>query len=864
MIDIKEKIGDIIRLLKKDKLWLFIILIILAIFFKLNKIEMYFGIEIDFSVAFLLLILLNFGLKKALITTAAITIGYIILFNGEYIQVTDILKIAFIGTICKRKLKINTIISEFIFWVVFTIPIIYSIIYFGGVNELEDYYFFRVLFLIVNGILNSFLAEVTSVYIINTRVYKKRVMLKYKEVILHIVTLAILIPFIINIFSDLKNSYDNIVNITESSSDEIYHYILDELDTWNDKSITNLKLSGVIETGLLKESMRKSSRYKPYNIHILDRNNRIIIDIKNYSKEIVSKKDFETYKVTEKLMKAVPINEGRMYFNNNLEDGYFIYNEELGDLDITLMIEIPTEIYNDRIINEYLRQFKFLILFILFIAVISAILNRVIFNSLSKLSVSTKNLPEKLEDDIFIKWPESNIEEINLLTKNIDSMAHTIRENFINLNKTKKKLYELAYYDMLTTLPNRVFFKKYLEEVVDNISGINKVCVMFMDLNRFKIINDTWGHHIGDKLLGEVANRLKVMQNENCNVFRLGGDEFVLVLQFSNYEDIRIIGNEVISKFKKVFKIDDLIINTTCSLGASIYPDHSKDIDTIIKYADISMYASKENGGNYLQLFNEKINEKVIEKILIEEGINKALDKDEFILNYQPKICGMGGKIVSIEALIRWKSKSLGVVPPDKFIPIAEETDLILDIDKWVIFKACKENKRLQDEGYSKIPISVNVSARHFAHIEILDIVEEALEKSSLEPKYLKVEITEGVLIKNVDMVSDIIRKLKVIGVQVSIDDFGKGYSSINQLMTLPINEVKIDRDFIKDISKDIKKKNVVGLIVELAHSLELNVVAEGIETKEEKTYLESIGCDELQGFLFSKPIDIDELKQIL
>ncbi|MGL5086242.1 MAG: putative bifunctional diguanylate cyclase/phosphodiesterase, partial [Clostridium sp.] len=706
----------------------------------------------------------------------------------------------------------------------------------------------------------AFLAEIIFTYIIKKNLYKKRVMLRYKEIILHIITAAILIPFIINIFVDLVNSYDNIYNSAESSSQEIYSYILDDISGWDERERTNLQLSGIIEMGLLKESILKATMYKPYNIYIKDKNNRNILAVHNYEEDIVRYEEYTVKRITDKLSQALPKNKAEKYFDNSWKDGYFIFNQLLESIGLTVEIEIPIELYNDRIIKEYLSQFKFLMLFALFIGFISMLLNKTIFNNLTKLSIYTKDLPDKLEKDISIDWPVSNIVEISVLTDNIQNMSINLSKNFEKLNESQRKLYELAYYDTLTRLPNRLFFKKYLEGLAQNTDISNRFCVMFIDLNRFKVINDTWGHDTGDKLLSEVASRLKNLKSDKFNIFRLGGDEFVTVIKVDNDYEIEKCGRDIISVFNEDFKIDDLVLSTSCSIGASVFPDDSRDADTIIKYADIAMYDSKENGGNFLQVFNEEIKSKVVEKMAIESEINNALAENQFILYYQPKFSGIDRSIKSLEALIRWTSTSLGVISPEKFIPIAEESDLILEIDKWVIYEACKENKRLQDIGYIKIPVSVNISAKHFAHKEILDIVVKALDKSGLEAKYLTVEITEGVLIKNVDMVSDIIRDLKKIGVLVSIDDFGKGYSSLNQLMTLPINEVKIDRDFIKDISKEKKKRNVVSLIVELAHSLELNVVAEGIETVEERNYLESIGCDELQGYLFSKPVNIEEL----
>lgn len=847
--------------LKNNRL-LFIILFVLAVIFKLNKFDVFFGMTIDISFTFIVLILLCFGMRRAVLTEIIISLGYIIFFNGEFIQFIEIIQIIFLGIVCLKRWRLNVLYGSFLFWVIFIVPILLSSVCMGVSGEIKSYYNFTILFFIINCLLNAFLAEVIYVYFIKIKVYKKKLIIKYKNIILHILTLAIIIPFIINMFIDLNNSYSNICTTVETSSEEIYHYIEDEIYTWNEKSITNLKLAGVIEVGILEDTIKRTSRYKPYNINIMDKNNRNILDVINYEGEITRYDEYDKKIIKNNLVKMVPKKKKR-YFDNAWIDSYFLYIQSLDEIGLDIRIEVPTKIYNERIIEEHIDRFKILIAITGIIGLLAFLLNKVIFKNLERLSIVTKDLPEKLYKNIEIEWPRNTIEEIETLGKNIEGMSWTLRENFIKLNETQKKLYELAYYDILTGLPNRSFFKQYLDELISEKNDF-KVCVMFVDLNRFKLINDNWGHHIGDKLLVKVAERFKKLKNQDCKVFRLGGDEFVFVVKERNNDQIFKTGHGIIKSFMTEFKVDDLSLATNCSIGASIYPDDSEDIDTIIKYADIAMYTSKENGGNYLQLFNEEINEKVIEKIKIEEGVNKALEKDEFILYYQPKFSGETNEVMSLEALIRWENPEKGIIPPNKFIPIAEESDLILEIDKWVIFEACKKNKLLQDEGYKKVPVSVNVSAKHFANREILDIVDNAIKVSGLEAKYLKIEITEGVLIKNVAMVSQMIIDLKKKGVQVSIDDFGKGYSSINQLIALPINEVKIDMDFVKNIHQDEKKKTVVKLIVEIAHSLNLNVVAEGIEIEDEKQYLRSINCDELQGYLFSKPIKLEELKNIL
>ncbi|MGL5354433.1 MAG: diguanylate cyclase domain-containing protein, partial [Clostridium sp.] len=507
-------INTITKLMKKDNLWVYLVLTFLAIFFKLNRFELFFGVVVDLSNVFLLIILLIFGIKRALITTIILISGYVLFASGTSIQTVFILEVAVVGALCRRDKKFSVIISEFIFWGIFSMPIIYCMLLLDGSDQQKQYYYFEVLFMVVNGVLNAFLAEIIFTYSIKKNLYSKRVMLRYKEIILHIITAAILIPFIINIFVDLVNSYDSIYISAESSAQEIFAYLSDDLKDWDERAITNLQLSGIIEKGLLEESIVKAARYKTYNIHIKDKNNRKILGVNNYEKDIINLDEFNVRNITDKLSQALPINKNGKYFNNSWKDGYFVYNQMLSNVGLTLEIEIPIEIYNDRIVKEYLSQFKFLLLFALFIGFISMLLNKTIFNNLTKLSIYTKDLPDKLEKDISITWPVSNILEISVLTDNIENMSINLSKNFEKLNESQRKLYELAYYDTLTMLPNRLFFRKYVEGLAQNNNVNNRFCVMFIDLNRFKIINDTWGHDTGDKLLSEVASRLMKFKSD--------------------------------------------------------------------------------------------------------------------------------------------------------------------------------------------------------------------------------------------------------------------------------------------------------------------------------------------------------------
>ncbi|WP_077213465.1 putative bifunctional diguanylate cyclase/phosphodiesterase [Bacillus dakarensis] len=520
-----------------------------------------------------------------------------------------------------------------------------------------------------------------------------------------------------------------------------------------------------------------------------------------------------------------------------------------------------------------------LLLFLLlaiFIIILVLVVSRIFMKNLQQLTTVTTGLPQKLISLETVEWPVVYVSELRLLTHNLMNMANTLKNLFqesLEMNRilteqTKKlkesedQLHKLAFYDNLTKLPNRLHFQNYVKDLILIDDKKEKIAIIFIDLNQFKQINDTLGHDAGDELLQITANRLAGLQKNGRDIFRMGGDEFVIVHRFENREEIELTIALVLEKFSEAFSLQGQSQFITASLGVSVYPDHGRDLDTLLKYADIAMYASKESGGNISKFFDESMKNKFQERFIIENALRNVVEQGGFELYYQPKI--HFGAVTSLEALIRWKDSKLGVVSPAAFIPIAEDSDLIYDIDKWSLTNACLQNKKWQDQGCLQIPISVNLSAKHFQQNYIVSMVAEVLERVGLEPEYLKIEVTESVFIENPHEVAEMLWQLKNLGVMISIDDFGKGYSSLYHLLKLPVDEIKIDRQFINGIDKDEKKELLVEAILQYANRLSLNVVAEGVETVSERDVLTKIGCHELQGYLFSPPVNESEIIQFL
>lgn len=424
----------------------------------------------------------------------------------------------------------------------------------------------------------------------------------------------------------------------------------------------------------------------------------------------------------------------------------------------------------------------------------------------------------------------------------------------------------LAYYDTLTELPNRVLFKDRLRQAISHEKRNNQLLsVMFLDLDRFKNINDTLGHTAGDTLLKEVAARLKQIVQEDDTIARMGGDEFTLIFtDIKTENEIVHIAERIMSVFRKPFYIEGHEIYVTASVGISMYPSDGEQFEVLVKNADMAMYRAKEYGRNNYQFFTEGMNEKVIKRLEVESSLRKALEKDEFILHYQPQLDSTTEKIVGCEALIRWNRPGLGLVYPGDFIPLAEETGLIVPIGEWVFIEACSQLKKWHNDGKKDLKMAVNISAQQFEQQDLVELVEKTLEETGIDPKFLEIEITESIIMKSTERTASIFSKLKRMGIKISIDDFGTGFSSLGYLQKFSSDILKIDRSFIQNIPENSRDQAIVTAIINMAHILGLVVIAEGVETEEQLSFLKSVNCDEIQGYYISRPVSSNELENML
>jgi diguanylate cyclase (GGDEF)-like protein/PAS domain S-box-containing protein len=431
---------------------------------------------------------------------------------------------------------------------------------------------------------------------------------------------------------------------------------------------------------------------------------------------------------------------------------------------------------------------------------------------------------------------------------------------------TEQRVHHVAQHDVLTGLPNRSLLQDRLGQAVAYAtrSG-HPVWVMLIDLDRFKFVNDSMGHKAGDVLLMTVAARLRASLRDTDTVARLSGDEFVVIL--SQHEDQPLthdIVQRVMDSVAQPVMLGPKEFFVTCSIGVAAYPSDGTPADSLIEHADIAMYRAKKLGRNNFQFYTPAMNEESLERVRIESALRNALERNEFVLHYQPQVDLKTGQIVGMEALIRWKHPELGMVPPNRFIGVAEDTGLIVPIGAWVMRTACLQNKAWQDAGLGRLRVAVNLSARQFSATELLPGIEQVLEDTGLDPSCLELELTESLFMSDVTPAVDLLHRMKSLGVKLSIDDFGTGYSSFSYLSRFPIDVLKIDRSFVNDITHDANDAAIVASIITLAHNLRLSVIAEGVETAEQLDYLRHQGCDEMQGYYFSRPLPAQEFEQLL
>lgn len=451
------------------------------------------------------------------------------------------------------------------------------------------------------------------------------------------------------------------------------------------------------------------------------------------------------------------------------------------------------------------------------------------------------------------KW--QMLKKINLHTKELENKV---------LERTKDLQYQ-ATHDALTQLPNRKMLADFLHNKINHSEyAIRKFAVLFFDLDRFKLVNDSFNHMVGDELLKLVSERLQQNLKDEDLLARMGGDEFIMVISdIQNIKRVKNTAEDILNNFKTPFEVLEHSLTIFPSIGISIYPNDGKSIEELIRNADMAMYYAKELGGAQYQFYTPQLNQESLKQLEIEADLRKAIDEKQFFLCFQPQVSLYDNKINSVEALIRWRHPRKGIILPLDFIPLAEETGLISNITEWVIKEACRINKAWQDAGCAPIRVAVNITTYEFKRLNLLEMIQKILEETGLHPQYLELELTEKVIISNASAIQKI-EQLRDLGISIAIDDFGTGYSSLNYLRKIPLDRLKIDQSFIKNINICRGDEVIIEAIIDMAQNLDLEILAEGVENKKQLEFLKKKHCGEVQGFYFSEPLSSTELETIL
>lgn len=499
---------------------------------------------------------------------------------------------------------------------------------------------------------------------------------------------------------------------------------------------------------------------------------------------------------------------------------------------------------------------------------------RLINNEIEPVEYTESFILDKRGGERLIAWHN------NVIRDKEGKIIATIHsgDDITGKKETEEQMRYLAYYDHLTGLPNRALYSELIKKAITDAERLKlKLATLFIDLDNFKHVNDTLGHSCGDQLLQDVAERLlkcvrksdTIARSANGHssgmISRLGGDEFILLFdKIKNKADISIVAGRIIKEMALPFYLDEHEIYIGTSIGISIYPENGETPETLLKNADTAMYFAKNRGKNNFQYYRKNMTHKNMGGMTMEQSIKNALDNGEFELFFQPRMDIENFEIIGIEALLRWNHPQKGYILPESYLSVAEKSGLIIPIGKWVLKTACEQNVKMQESGLKPITVSVNVSCHQFEQDNLVETVLDACREAGLDPKFLELEITECAIMKNVRKTTSILKELSNLGIQVILDDFGTGYSSFSQLKKIPLNALKIDKSFIFNTPLDSRETTLTDAIITLAKSLNLKVIAEGVETENQLRFLQERGCREMQGFLLGKPVSRDKISQLL
>ncbi|MFB9325148.1 EAL domain-containing protein [Paenibacillus aurantiacus] len=865
----------LLRHLNARKWAIFIAVILLAVILESRPLSLVYGISLSFGGVVLFASIGLLRLRYVALGALVVDGVCMILFGKSAFVFVHLAELLAVGLLSRNSTK-PLFFWDACFWAAIALPAAF-------VLHVTDHQTSEIILALLVGATNSLINATLAGIVVKYLPFwlritpKTRQPIHLKQALAHFTLFMIFVPYLMYLSIGSTNITDTLERNTLHQSEGTASSIKEELGRWTAEDYRSMKLGSDIQIGYLQNMIDKYTSEGTSIITVTDKQNRIIADSQGspYGLKFTRLQADIQKQFTDRFYLTLPANA---HIRQTWQDAGYLYIQEVPQASITIYIDTPLGPFLDTIYEEYFYHFLNLMLCALGVTVLVLLFGRMLTGTITELAASTANLPDRLKRMETLEWPSSGIIEFNSLIQNFQHMSRDLfklfqessdansklKEQTAKLLVSEEKLQHLAYYDGLTGLPNRIHFSDHLLRMLEEHQAGPSVAVMFADLNRFKQINDTMGHATGDELLQRVAERFSRFESEQCRIFRLGGDEFVFVLVYEDEALLHETADAICRTFNDAIPLAGTELYVSVSLGISVYPRDSRDHDSLLKHADMAMYQAKEQGTSCYRFFDDEMNQSLAERMQLENGLRGAIRAGEFKLHYQPKIEVATGRISGVEALIRWYHPNLGLIPPDRFIPLAETSGMIAEIDAWVIREACRQNQQWARQGMPQLPVAVNISGRHFEQGELPQLIRAIADETGMDLRLLTLEITEGIFIRNHDKVVAQLEALRALGLRVSIDDFGTGYSSLSQLQRLPVDEVKLDRTFMKGIVHDPKKSRIVGAIAELLRSLQLHVVVEGIETPEDYRYIEKLQCEEAQGYWISRPLPADEFAAFL
>ncbi len=850
----------------------FFLLLIISLVLEYNPIPWFYGYQIGLGAVFLIIVLLVYGLAGGL-AAAAVVYGSLVLIDSmSWLQaLTQAAYFVVIGLLL-RKFPDKVILLTFVYWILAGCPIVYFV-YAHETGFMDDLGYLYCL----NVGLGSFLSALAADIILSHTPIRRwlaargeRTGYAFSRIVLHLTLVATSLPFVIYV---LISGYQERTVVLEQATDNLntqVGVVNRELSGWTDGDYRSLRLNGIVQYEQLKQGMlTNAGSHIPTKLALLDSSSRAT-SVVGLDESLIGEPfdwrlggDYRSLNVTDAIWTP---SQAYPYDSEAWRYAYMV-RETTVDKDKRAVFLMPFTPYLQESIGSYISYIQLLILFVAATMMLTSLLNRLFFRSLTRLARATIDFPGKLSLDRTIDWPSSGISEIRMLTDNFRSVAEHLTDNIRRLAHSEARLFQLAYYDSLTELPNRLNMKERLAEeleAADRSGWSEYLSVLFIDLDRFKHINDTLGHVAGDSLLRLTAERLMQEHTEQSFMARISGDEFVVLLKHSEPEEAARLSERILAQFAGPFSLQGHSLYITPSIGIATAPIDGRDIDTLMKNADSAMYSAKEQGGQGYAAYSEAATTKLSESMWLENSLHHALNDKQFELYYQPKVDNLTGEIVGAEALVRWHHPDRGLIGPCEFIAVAETTGLIIPLGSWILREACEQHMRWRQAGLAPRRIAVNLSARQFHDPRLVERICYILDDTGMLAEELELEITESYIVSNESYVVSVLEQLRGLGVYISIDDFGTGYSSLSQLQRLPVQAIKIDRSFICEMSAGQGAELIVKAVIELAHGMGMKVVAEGVETDQEAKLLRHYRCDELQGYLFGKPMPAASFERCL